>query len=393
MLIFSRAPAPDIIREFLAIVVEQVDHAFRGEPRGHLQLYRINPTDESISVSGRYLPNDLEPMARTAEMEARNGHNVSVETRLVRADLKGYSRGRIEDTTGVFALVVDSDADMGRAGALPDGIVPSLVVETSPGNQHRWLFLEQALAPAAAHDIGERMRRAIGADHDTGVITQGYRVAGTPNYPNKTKQARGRTAVEPTRIISYSGRRYTLEELAAVFLPIPEREHANVAGVDETEADLPRSLLERVKTAIQPGDRSQHFHSVIYRLKERGWGIGAIIGLFRKYPGGAASKYLPDANDRNYVDRLHREVERSHGRVEIKERYRWDIEEVNGTIPEPLRFSVLDYLARSLLRRGVDPGVTLSLLLSHNQVHCRPPFGESDVVAVVEHHLIKKQGG
>jgi hypothetical protein len=38
----------------------------------------------------------------------------------------------------VFAFVIDSDADKGKGLDL-GGIVPTLTVESSPGNAHHWL--------------------------------------------------------------------------------------------------------------------------------------------------------------------------------------------------------------------------------------------------------------
>src|SRR5262249_54355178 len=118
------------------------------------------------------------------------GHNIYIEGRTVRAGLTGKKRGELADTIAVFAIVVDSDNDKGKAWT--PTVPTSLAVETSPGNAHYWLFFEQALDAATGQALGERLRTATNADADTGNVCQPYRVAGTVNYPNEKKVARGR---------------------------------------------------------------------------------------------------------------------------------------------------------------------------------------------------------
>src|SRR5262249_17874936 len=130
----------------------------------------------------------------------KSGHNVYIEGRTVRRDLGAKARGTLEDTIAVFALVVDSDNDKGKAW-LPTAPV-SLTVETSPGNKHFWLFLGTALEPALAQKLGARLRAATNADDDTGNVCQPYRIAGTVNYPGKKKLERGRIITE-TRTLSF----------------------------------------------------------------------------------------------------------------------------------------------------------------------------------------------
>ena len=72
-----------------------------------------------------------------------------------------------------------------------------------------------------AKAIGEAIRKSSGADQDTGVITQCYRVAGTPNFPNAAKRKRGRVNIEATRIVEHSGRLWSPEELLKAFPSAP----------------------------------------------------------------------------------------------------------------------------------------------------------------------------
>jgi hypothetical protein len=78
-----------------------------------------------------------------------------------------------------------------------------MTVESSPGNHHYWFFLEKAMpADHVAKKVGDAMRKAGSDPGATGKVAQPYRVAGTPNYPNKKKRDAGRV-VSTTRVLDY----------------------------------------------------------------------------------------------------------------------------------------------------------------------------------------------
>ena len=131
-------------------------------------------------------------------------------------------------------------------------------------------------------------------------------MAGTPNFPSAAKRARGRTAVEPTRIFEYTGRLWHPDELLAAFpMPSPSQNAGSGAGGDEVT--LPDDQLEIIrKGGDKTADRSALFHSAVAQLKRRRWSIEAITALLEKYPDGIAKKY---------IKRLRKEVERSYGKV------------------------------------------------------------------------------
>ena len=192
------------VRQFIEIISAHARQVINGAgPPGVLQLSRLNPLDEKL-VPSRFTLDDIDNMVRTAVGDALAGHNAYIEARTVRADLRGNLRGGLEDTAWVFGLVADCDADKGKGGNIT--VRPSLVIETSPGNFHYWYLFTRAISADQAKLIGDAIRASSGTDQDTGVITQCYRVAGTPNFPSAAKQARGRTSVEATRIIEQTGR-------------------------------------------------------------------------------------------------------------------------------------------------------------------------------------------
>ena len=118
-----------------------------------LQLFRINPFDEKVAVPCRFQLDDVDHLVKTALTDAAAGHNVYIEARTVRDDLKGNKRGELEDTVWVLGLVVDSDADKGKGGNVT--AKPSLAVETSRGNYHLWYLFDRAIPAAQARAIGE----------------------------------------------------------------------------------------------------------------------------------------------------------------------------------------------------------------------------------------------
>jgi hypothetical protein len=297
------------VREFIELISKHARDAINGAgPPGVLQICRISPVDESV-VPNRFMPEDIDNMVKTAVGDAANGFNIYIEARTVRPDLRGKLRGALEDTAWVFGLVVDCDADKGKGGNIT--VKPSLVIETSPGNFHLWYLFTSAIPAARAKQIGEVIRANSGADQDTGVVTQCYRVAGTPNYPSSTKQARGRVAIEPTRISEWTGRLWDPDELLKAFERVATAAAAAPAGSPTgdaaDEATLPDDLLQAIRGGgIGKGNdktRSALFQSVVDQLKRRHWDVEAIIKLFEKYPNGVAAKYQK---------RLRKEVERSY---------------------------------------------------------------------------------
>jgi hypothetical protein len=299
------------VRQFIEIISAHARQVINGAgPQGVLQLSRLNPLDHS-PIPSRFTLDDIENMVRTAVSDALAGHNAYIEARTVRSDLRGNKRGEIEDTAWVFGLVADCDADKGRGGNIT--VRPSLVIETSPGNFHYWYLLTRAIPWGQAQVIGDAIRAASGADKDTGVVTQPYRIAGTPNFPSAEKQARGRITVEATRITEQTGRLWDPDELLQAFSTAPAAATATAVGAGapvDDESTLPEELLKSICEG-GPGkandkSRSALFQSVIDQLKRRHWSIESIVALLEKYPNGVGAKY---------AKRLRKEVKRSYGKA------------------------------------------------------------------------------
>lgn len=293
------------VRQFIEIINACAAQAINGNGQaGVLQLCRISPLDDASVVPSRFQIGDIEHMVKTAIDDAAAEHNVYIEARTVHDDVRGNRRGGLEDTAWVFGLVIDSDADKGKGGNVT--VRPTLATETSPGNFQLWYLFDRAILAAQAKLIGDAIRASSGTDQDTGVITQCYRVAGTPNFPSAAKRARGRVTVEATRIFEHSGHLWNPDELLAQFSTPLFAQQATAPSFDEVT--LPDDLLETIRQggAGKATDRSALFHSVVAQLKRRNWTVDAIIALLEKYPEGIAKKY---------VKRLRKEVERSYRKI------------------------------------------------------------------------------
>src|SRR6516165_134713 len=288
-------PDPRAVRESIQAIATQAKAAAGATP-GLLQLSRLHPVSETL-VPSRYTLDDIDRMISAAIADCEAGHNVYIEGRLVPASLRGSERGTLKDTVAVFALVVDSDADKGMGWTPPATIRPSMTVETSPGNFQFWFFLRAAINAELAQKLGERIRRAVNSDHDTGNPTQPYRIAGTINYPNAKKTARGRDTVWTRLIALDPNALWTPEEIERAF-PLSEQPRTNggapTPGGSASEADIPADTMRVIRDGPTKGnakDRSLAFFNVMIVLKGLGFTVERIIELLERYPEGVAKKY------------------------------------------------------------------------------------------------------
>jgi hypothetical protein len=388
--------AASTVREFLITVAAQARAALAGiDKPGLLQLSRLHPTSENL-VPSRFVPSDVERMIEAAITDCEAGHNVYLEGRTVREGLRGSERGKLADTAAVFALVVDSDADK-QMGWNPT-VRPSMIVETSPGNHQYWLFLKEAVTPQVGQALGERIRKAVNSDHDTGNPTQPYRVAGTVNYPTAKKIERGRVTV-PTRLIEFDPEAlWTPEDIEQAFpitatgIPFmitgamkerlrargysddaianmtPMQAHeilANGPAPGGEPGDVPADTMRVIRDGVPSGaDRSHAFWNVVSVLKADGFTVDAIVALLEKYPAGIAAKYH---------GRLRREVERVYSKIkdrsQAKPTARPTIISTMETLKTmsfpPLKYVVPDVLVEGLTLFCGKPKIGKSWLLLH----------------------------
>lgn len=296
---------PAVIRAFAERLHAHVAHVFAGVHQpGMMQLVSIHPASED-TLTFPFSIGEVGYMVEEAVRQSNAGFNVYVETRTVR---KNSGRGKMTDTVGVFAFVVDADHDKGKGGHTP--VQPSLAIETSPGNAHHWLLLDRPLPVAQAQPLGAAIRKKTGADAATGTLTQPYRIPGTPNYPGKKKLARGRI-VTRTGIISLDGKVWAPDELRAAF-PEEKKKAAASPGGEAGPSGRTSDTVEAICAETDAPDRSERFFEAIQAGFAEGLTPGDIEDVTRRHPEGCAGKYLEP------YDRLRREIDRAWEKVADK---------------------------------------------------------------------------
>jgi hypothetical protein len=283
-------PDPVTIRAFIADVHAAAAKACEGlEDPGVLQLVRIHPANEKkITVSGRFNIGDEDAMADLAIADAESGHNSYIEARTVRSDTA--LRGTGDETCAVFGLVLDRDGDKDMSGE--QFVEPTMRVETSPGNGHDWFIFDRALPYEKARKLGAAIRKRVGADNDSAVPTQPYRVAGTPNYPYKDKRERGRTVCET--YYQNGGPVWNaaaLQEAAGGELAddTPQAPAFDTAATGEIDTTVEELIAE----PLPIGKRSTRFSHAVMFAVECGMTAADFEALCRKNPQGCAQKYFP----------------------------------------------------------------------------------------------------
>jgi Family of unknown function (DUF5906)/RepB DNA-primase from phage plasmid len=302
----------ETVREFVTTIAARAKAALNGMAKpGFLQISQLHPESEKL-VPSHYKLDDVARMIDDAIAAASAGHNVYIEGRTIREDAASCNgRGKLEDVAGVFALVIDSDADKQMRWEPNGSTSPSMSVETSPGNFQYWYFFHDAIAAEIGQKLGERIRKAVNCDHNTGTITQPYRVAGTANYPNKKKRERGRITVPTHLVHSNPEALWTPEDIERAFQlpeePLPEPPKPPRGG-DEAgiPADTMRVIRDGPSASASNRDRSQTFWNVLVALKRLGFTVESTVNLFERYPNGIAKRY---------EGRLRQEVERVYNKL------------------------------------------------------------------------------
>ncbi len=299
---------PDTVRIFCRMIHDAAARALKGaSDPGMLQLDMLSPNNPDGGMQTTRFPiGAADAMADVAIDAAMDGLNVYVEGRTI--DVRaGAGRGKANATRGVFAFVDDSDGEKGKGGDLR--LSPTWAVESSPGNRHNWILLDRALTAEQAEPLGRALRAWIGSDSATAKLTQPYRVAGTPNYPDAKKRARGRT-VASTRILDMAGPVWSASDLAEVVPPI-EKHDAEASASSAGRSGATSTTFDEL-IAEEGEDRSGRFFDAIRAAHRAGMLRGDAEDQMRQHPNGCASKYL-----RPY-DRLAEEIARAWAKVETK---------------------------------------------------------------------------
>jgi hypothetical protein len=311
---------PTALSNFVELIHERCAASLHGindinAQRGVLHLCTINPDSERIFTSA-YHVGDITRMVKDAITDAEAGLNVYTEARLVRPGLPG-ERGKLNATLAVFALVCDDDVDTDMPCTA--NVPASAIVTTSPGNSHRWYFVQPAIIGAdEAKELGKLLRKnGGGGDHCSFNPTQPFRLPGLINIPGKRKVARGRTVV-PTQIKLISNKTYTAAQLRTAFAVNPAPTTPAPRPTPRTDTAIHRPAYHRSRArallAAEPGsdDRSAQFMAAANHAAMGGLTADDFETMARQYVNGAAGKYLQG-------NRLRREVDRCYAKIIVND--------------------------------------------------------------------------
>ena len=353
---------PAAVHKFIALVHERAAAAIAGVNNARpavLHLCSAAP-DDARSFHSAYNIGDIEHMAADALIDSEAGKNVFVEPRLVRPDRPSERRGDLTSTLAVFASVADGDHDTKKPFTAP--VPPSAIVQTSKTNEHSWYFFKRAIGYNDAQELGRLIRKSgCGGDACSGNCVQPFRVAGTVNYPNQKKVARGRVVVA-TSIKSITDVTYTADELRAHFsaaVPAPPTERTTERAAAVHSRAYSRGMAKAMLAAEPGGDRSAQFMAAANHAIRGGLTADEFEALARAHLSGCAGKY---------ADRLRQEIDRCYTKIipgyapayatEAQRRFMWH----RHVIADPeLGAGALRFAYLIVCESGNDRHVSISL--------------------------------
>lgn len=201
---------------------------------------------------------------------------------------------------------------------------PSFVIYSGAGIQALWR-IEESENKAAIKKINLQIRHMFSADACQDV-SRLFRLAGTCNFPNAAKEARGRKASMARIAVPDTGQIYEPHELAAFFPSVPEAQPVAERGAVSigeyellTADDLaltPFHPLRRAMERPKGDDRSGYGQAAAHEAVRQGLSDAQIAGLLLN-PDNAASAHFIDQEDS--LRAVRRAIGRARGLDDIAE--------------------------------------------------------------------------
>lgn len=263
-----------------------------------VSTYHANPTGDSDTpgIVTHHSIGDVDGMVDAVMAHASTPSvNVFSGLQVMRRGLQRGKRGTEADIVALLGLVVDLDADTGKAGGMP--IDPNMVLETSPGNYQPFVLFDRALSPAEAKPLAAAMKRATESDHGTADVCHVWRVPGTLNWPNRKKLERGRSPdpVAVTVAERWDGTFTPVGELHTVLEPwasAPASERSVTLGeLPSVDGITISPRAAEMLAANDVGDRSAHASRVVERLAFDGLTAEQACAVFLAATGDWLHKY------------------------------------------------------------------------------------------------------
>ncbi len=131
------------------------------------------------------------------------------------------------------APLVSLYADLDGAEVRGSGLVPTVLIESSPGRLQGYWQLTRPVPPAVGEELNRRLAVTLGADRSGWDLTQLLRIPGTRNhkYP----------AAPLVRVLALTEVRYEPQALARLLAPLPPRQHGPLCSPAEAPAPTSRA--------------------------------------------------------------------------------------------------------------------------------------------------------
>lgn len=263
-----------------------------------VSTYYANPTGESDAPGSvtHHRVGDIEGMVESilAHADVPNA-NVFTGLQVMRRGLGRGKRGAEADIVAMLGLVVDLDADTGKAGSMP--IEPNMVLETSTGNYQPFVLFDRALSAAEVKPLAAALKRATGSDHGTADIAHVWRIPGTLNWPNAKKLARGRSP-DPVAVsvdLPWDGSLTSIDDLRTALEPwaaVPAVASAVSLGALPSIDGIDISpVAAELLAANDVGDRSAWASKVVEQLAFDGLTAEEACAVFLAATGDWVRRY------------------------------------------------------------------------------------------------------
>jgi hypothetical protein len=260
--------------------------------------FYANPTgdNDSPGAVSHHLVGDVDGMVESIMAHSTTPNaNAYADVQVMRKGLARGARGTAADIVAVLGLVVDLDADTGKAGSMP--VEPNMVVETSPGNFQPFVLFDRPLSVAEAKSLAEAMKRATDSDNGTADVAHVWRIPGSLNWPNRKKLERGRASAPAAVVtdLSWDGSFTNVDELRSALQPWSK---ASASATTVMLGDLPEidgipvsDGAAALLAANDVGDRSAHASKVVEKLAFDGLTAEQACTLFLSPSGDWFARY------------------------------------------------------------------------------------------------------
>jgi hypothetical protein len=136
---------------------------------------------------------EIDAMAvEVARLTVQPHRNVYAACAVMRLDLPAGHKGAESDVVGVTAIVADFDDDDANNWRNRLTVGPDYALQSSSGRYQVFYLLDKPATVSEAKPIGERLRNFAKSDHGSLDASHVWRIAGSLNWPNRRKIARGR---------------------------------------------------------------------------------------------------------------------------------------------------------------------------------------------------------